>query len=101
MYNNVYNLIMRFASDINKAALNEIKHGVSFSEAEEVFSDPYAVEFFDEAHSDFEDRYKLVGMSGLRILLVVYTEQSDDVIRIITARKANSDEKRDYQKQKI
>ena len=90
---------MGFEWDTNKAAENKVKHAVSFDEAVEVFSDPYSIEFFDEAHSDLEDRYKLPGMSSLRILLVIYAEVAGDVIRIISARKATTNEKKQYEKQ--
>lgn len=90
---------MEFEWDINKAAENEVKHGVSFDEAVEVFNDPYGIEFYDESHSNFDNRYKLLGMSSLRILLVIYAEVVDDVIRIISARKATTNEKKQYEKQ--
>ncbi|MEW6209256.1 MAG: BrnT family toxin, partial [Acidobacteriota bacterium] len=91
---------VRFDWDKNKAAENEVRHGVGFDEAAEVFSDPYAIEVYDVEHSDFEDRYKLLGMSSLRVLLVVYTERSGDVIRLISARQATKNEEKQYEKER-
>lgn len=89
---------MNFEWDASKAANNRRKHGVSFEEAETVFFDPNAIEFYDVAHSDEEDREIIIGFSNkLRLLLVVYTERHGDTIRIISARKANATETREYQ----
>ena len=60
--------MIQFEWDPQKAALNELKHGVSFEEARTVFYDEYAVQFFDEDHSDSEERFILLGMS-LRLRL--------------------------------
>lgn len=67
-----------------KAAENVEKHGVTFDEASLAFSDPNAVEFFDELNSDDEIRFQLIGISEVRLLFVGYTVR-DDRIRIITA----------------
>ncbi|HET6250582.1 MAG TPA: BrnT family toxin [Tepidisphaeraceae bacterium] len=89
---------MKFEWDSTKAATNRRKHGISFEEAETVFSDPNAIEFYDAEHSDDEDREIIIGFSNkLRLLLVIYTERHGDTIRIISARKANATEKREYQ----
>jgi uncharacterized protein len=88
---------MKFEWDPPKAASNRQKHGVSFEEAQTVFSDPNAVAFYDAEHSDDEDREIILGISNkLRLLLVVYTERYGDTIRIISARKANAAETREY-----
>jgi hypothetical protein len=91
----------RFEWDPKKARLNEAKHGVSFFDAVTVFSDPFALSQFDETHSGREDRWILLGCSeSERILLVVHTvlEMSDfeEVVRLISARKATQNEKRQY-----
>ena len=59
-----------------------------------MFFDEYAVQFFDEKHSDEEERFILLGMSGLsRILVVCHCERLEGrVIRIISARKATNSE---------
>jgi uncharacterized DUF497 family protein len=87
---------MQFEWDAAKAAANRRKHGVSFAEAETAFADPSKLEFFDEEHSDTEDRYRLIGMSTAgRLLAVSYTD-GDEATRIISARKATRAEERLY-----
>ncbi len=88
---------MIFDWDDIKAETNKKKHGVSFAEAATVFSDPNAIELLDEDHSDKEDRWILVGLSTkTRVLLVVFAEKEDSVIRIVSARKAVKDETDQY-----
>lgn len=81
-----------------KSRSNVQKHGVSFYEAQSVFLDDDAVQYFDEPHSPHEDRYIMVGLSShLRLLLVVHTvREKDNVIRIISARKTTAKEQRVY-----
>ena len=80
-----------------KAAENERKHGVSFEEASLAFSDEWAIEEFDEAHSDDgEHRYVLIGLAEYDLLRVVYTVR--DKIRIISLEKARPYEERAYDK---
>ena len=69
---------LRFEWDKEKNLINQKKHGVSFEEAKSVFYDDNAIEFWDEQHSDLEDRFLLLGISSkMRILLIVhcYREQ--------------------------
>ena len=82
-----------------KATANLKKHGISFEEAKSVFYDECAIQFYDESHSELEeDRFLLLGLShSLNVLLVCYSERdSDDVIRIISARKATKNERKHY-----
>ncbi len=80
---------MRFEWDEAKAASNLKIHGVSFNEAVEAFFDPNAVEGSDTEHSNDEDRFYIIGFSSRRLLYVVYAERfKDNIIRIISARKA-------------
>ena len=81
-----------------KAKSNEKKHRVSFDEAQSVFFDEYAQQFFDPEHSDEEERYIMLGRSiKSRVLVVVHCEiGSGDVIRIISARKATAKEIKFY-----
>lgn len=90
---------LRFQWDARKAASNLRKHGVSFEEARTVFYDECALLRRDEDHSDDEDRFLLLGLSGrLRTLVVCHCyRQADEVIRVISARKANSAERRQYE----
>jgi uncharacterized DUF497 family protein len=87
-----------FEWDGSKAASNLRKHAVSFEEAKTVFFDEWAVQFFDEEHSDSEDRFLLLGMSAnSRLLLVCHCErEAGEVIRIISARKATKRESAYY-----
>jgi hypothetical protein len=87
-----------FVWDRIKAESNLKKHKTSFDEAKTVFSDPNARMIFDPEHSDDEDRFILLGISaGLKLLVVCHCYIEDDmVIRIISARKANKKEQKQY-----
>jgi len=87
-----------FEWDSEKALANVRKHGVTFDEAAAVFADDEAQLFADPDHSADEDRFLLLGMSqGSKALIVCHCyRQNDTVIRIISARKANRQEQRDY-----
>jgi uncharacterized DUF497 family protein len=91
--------MITFEWDENKEASNRKKHGVSFQEAQTVFYDDFAVQFFDEEHSSHEQRFLMLGMStGARLLLVCHCERSGgNIIRIISARKATKQESKFYQ----
>lgn len=91
---------MRFEWDDKKARENLQKHGVTFGEATEVFYDPHALEAHDIEHSTTEARFFIIGLSSRRLLYVVYAERIRDVVRIISARKANRLEFQDYEHQK-
>lgn len=88
---------MRFEWNSTKSDVNKKKHGVSFDEAIEVFADPNAVEVYDENHSEEEDRYKVIGMLQNRVIVIslIFTERGE-TIRIISARKADKEEKDVY-----
>ena len=90
--------MIKFEWDAAKAASNLKKHGVSFHEAQSVFYDDFALQFFDEAHSAAEERFLMLGMSAdTRLLLVCHCErEAGSVIRIISARKATKREQRFY-----
>jgi len=89
---------MRFAWDKTKEEENRRKHGVSFEEASAVFGDENARLKHDPDHSQAEDRFILLGFSArLRLLLVCHAyRENDEVIRIISARKATSTERQQY-----
>lgn len=89
---------VRFAWDRRKNAANVRKHGVSFEEPSTMFLDDNALLIADPGHSEDEDRFVLLGLSvGLRVLVVCHCfREKDDVIRIISARKANRREESDY-----
>jgi len=86
-----------FEWDPNKDRLNRRKHGVAFADTFAVFEDPVALSRDDEEHG--EERYVTMGMDCFgRVLVVVYTWR-DENIRIISARKANKSEVRQYEGQ--
>jgi hypothetical protein len=89
---------IRFEWDPAKAAANLRKHGVSFGEAQTVFSDERAAMLDDPDHSGAEDRFILLGLSASwRVLVVVHCYRAaDDVIRIISARRATRHERDTY-----
>ena len=86
---------MSFEWDPNKATINFNKHGVDFADAVTIFYDSNAVTINDHDHD--EERFVTIGMDAYgRILVVVYTWR-DDVIRIISARKATKNEQKQYE----
>jgi len=89
---------LRFQWDKLKEKANIKKHGVSFDEASAVFYDENALQFFDPDHSESEDRFILLGISfKLRVLVVCHCfRESDTIIRILSARKADGDEENEY-----
>ena len=89
---------IRFAWDPAKNRANRRKHGVSFEEAETVFADEHALLIDDPDHSAAEARFVLLGLSvRFRVLLVVHSyRESDEVIRIISARRATKAERGRY-----
>ena len=90
--------MIKFEWHASKAAANLKKHQVSFEEAQTVFYDDFAVQFFDEQHSQAEERFLLLGMSvHSKLLLVCHCErQGGEVIRIISARKTTKRESAFY-----
>ena len=89
---------MRFDWDPGKASSNEKKHGVSFEEAQSVFFDEQALLLEDPQPRHEEERFVLLGVSAsLRILVVIHALREEDVIRIISARKATGLETREYE----
>ena len=80
--------------DDNKNRINYSKHGISFETAALAFADPQRIEYFDEVHSIDEDRYVVLGLVN-NVLFVVYTMR-DEKVRLISARLANSMERRIY-----
>lgn len=88
---------MRVEWDEGKNLANQRKHGVSFEEAEEIFTagSDY-LEIFDESHSEEEDRFIAIGPITRGIVLVVWTERDEETLRIISARWANEREQALY-----
>jgi uncharacterized DUF497 family protein len=92
------NNVFYFEWDTNKAAANQLKHGVSFSEAIKVFRDPFAIEKLDDRESYGEERFIIIGMIENRLFVVVYTERGQN-IRVVSAREAEKYERQYYYSQ--
>jgi len=89
----------QFEWDRRKAASNVRKHGMTFEEASTVFSDPLAFIFDDEDHSTDERREIIIGHSrSRRLVIVCFTEKTEGVIRLISARSATKREREKYEK---
>lgn len=89
---------MQFAWDGRKAKTNLRKHRVSFEDAVRVFLDPERIETFDDRDDYREERWKTIGFVEPNLLVVIYTVRDADgeIIRIISARKADAHEKAKY-----
>ena len=89
---------LHFEWDDEKATANVKKHGISFEEAKSVFRDERAKLINDPDHSEYEDRFVLLGLSEtLRLLVVCHCYRGENhVIRIISARKATTKESKSY-----
>ena len=89
---------LKFEWDDNKNISNQKKHGVSFEEAKTVFSDELGRLIRDPDHSEGEERFILMGTSSQHNLLTVcHCERDSDTIRIISARKADKFERKQYE----
>jgi hypothetical protein len=86
---------LRFGWDKSKAEKNYAKHGVGFDLAKGVFKDPFAVEVLDDRQDYGEKRFVIIGMVDHLLLYVAYTERNE-VIRIISARRATKHEQEAY-----
>jgi uncharacterized protein len=88
---------VNFEWDPHKASRNRQKHRVSFHEAATVFGDALAITYSDPDHSVSEQRFITIGSSNsTRILVVAHTDRGNN-IRIISARKATSRERKHYE----
>jgi len=92
---------MKFEWDENKNKLNQTKHGVSFEEAKQVFDDALHISKLDYRFSYFEERWITIGATQNRHILVVanlfFSDVGEEIIRIISARPANTKEKKYYE----
>ncbi len=91
--------MLRFEWDERKNAQNRRKHGISFEEAQTVFFDEQALLIADPDHSEREERFILLGLSGaLRTLVVCHCYRLEGgVIRLISARRADPQEREEYE----
>ena len=90
---------MVFEWDENKNLINQKKHGISFNDARSVFYDDSAILFDDPDHSEYEDRFLIIGMSNIKGICIVSHcyRDTDDRIRIISARTATKSERKIYE----
>lgn len=89
-------LAMRFEWDEAKNKTNIHKHGLDFVDAQEAFEGPLLVRA--DIRADYgEDRWQGIGMIRGRVVVVVFAEEAPDLIRIISLRKASSEERRLYE----
>ena len=91
---------MKYEWNEEKNRLNQQKHGISFEEAKEVFDDALQISKLDKRFSYFEERWITVGSTSKHKVLVVanlfFTDDGEEIIRIISARKANKQERQSY-----
>ena len=88
---------MKFTWDRAKDATNKRKHGISFQEAKALFTSGVDyLEIFDEEHSVDEDRFLAIGPITRGVVLVVWTERSEDTVRIVGDRWATRPEQELY-----
>ena len=92
---------LKFEWDEEKNMLNKKNHRISFEDATAVFEDPQVVTIYDEAHSEDEDRFIVIGFDFLsRHLAVCHClRESGDIVRIISARMATKDERKFYREE--
>jgi uncharacterized DUF497 family protein len=95
----------QFEWDPTKARQNAKKHRVTFERGATVFKDPNALSLFDDEHSE-EERWITLGLDETGVLLVTshtYDEEGENRarVRLISARKATKNEKKQYQRKKI
>jgi uncharacterized DUF497 family protein len=92
-----------FSWDDRKNKANQKKHRVSFEEAQSVFFDDHALEYYDPDHSESEERFLMLGVSyHIRVLVVSYTSRKGGTeIRLISARKATKKEQKTYSGEKL
>lgn len=92
---------MKFEWSEEKNSLNKAKHDVSFEEAREVFDDPFHISKLDFRFDYFEERWITLGSTSTDKILVVanmfFDDKGEEVIRIISARKANAKERSFYE----
>jgi len=93
---------MKFEWNETKNRLNQEKHGISFEEAKEVFDDALQISKLDHRFNYFEERWITLGATKKEKLLVVanlfFSEDGEEIIRIISARRANNNERNIYEK---
>ncbi len=87
---------MKFVWDRRKNQVNIEKHGLDFADAVRVFENPLLVNL-DDRQDYSEERWIGIGLLDMRVVVIVFTEPESDLIRIISFRKATSDERKKYE----
>ena len=91
---------IKFDWDKAKAKLNLQKHAVSFEETMTVWNDEFAAFLHDPSHSLEEDRFLLIGYSFKNNLLYVSFSEKNEIIRLISSRKATKSERKRHEENK-
>jgi len=93
---------MQFEWDKNKNQLNQQKHSVAFEEAQKIFDDPLQISKFDHRFSYFEERWITIGATQTGHIFVIanlfFTDDGEEIIRIISALHANQKERGNYER---
>ena len=93
---------MKYEWNEEKNKANQQKHGISFDEAKEVFDDAFQISKLDKRFSYFEERWITIGATSKHRIVVVanlfFTDEGEEIIRIISTRKANKLERQTYEK---
>lgn len=87
---------MRFVWDRRQNQVNIEKHGLDFADAVRVFESPLLVNL-DNRQDYGEERWIGIGLLDMRVVVIVFTEPENNLIRIISLRKATSDERKKYE----
>jgi uncharacterized protein len=87
---------LRFEWDAEKSRRNRAKHGISFEDAVTAFGDLNSITIDDIDHSSHEDRFITIGSTQRQVVVVVSHTDRSGVIRIISARRANREERKQY-----
>jgi hypothetical protein len=95
-----YNIFMKFEWDENKRVINLEKHHLDFRDAHLVFTDDAFV--VEDPHDDYaETRYILQGLLHQQVVIISFTIEDDEIIRIISMRKATKREQTSYVKKRF
>ncbi len=93
---------MQIEWDENKNRANQKKHGISFETAREIFEDPFHISKLDHRFNYFEERWITIGSAKNQAIIVIanlfFSEDGEEIIRIISAREADRKERRSYEK---
>jgi uncharacterized DUF497 family protein len=87
---------MHFEWDEQKNQANISKHGLDFADAWEIFTQPMIIAL-DDCEDYGEERWSGIGLLKVRVVVIVYTERSEDTVRIISLRKALTHERLRYE----